>query len=145
MTTCSTWSTIPTALSANAYLGSGPIVDALDEGADVVLTGRVADASLFAAPVLHAHGWPADDWDRVAHALVAGHLLECAGQLTGGYFADPGVHDVAGLAELGFPFADVGRRRVGRGVEAPGHGRRRRHAHVHASSCSTKCTTPAPT
>ena len=99
----------PDALSANVYLGSGPIVDALDDGADVVLTGRVADASLFAAPVLHAHGWPADDWDRVAHALVAGHLLECAGQLTGGYFADPGVHDVSGLAELGFPFADVGR------------------------------------
>ncbi len=97
----------PTALSANVYLGSAPIVAALDRGADVVLTGRVADASLFAAPVLHAHGWPADDWDRVAQALVAGHLLECAGQLTGGYFADPGVHDVDGLAELGFPYADV--------------------------------------
>ena len=98
----------PDALSANAYLGSGSIVAALDDGADIVLTGRVADASLFAAPVLHAHAWPADDWDRVARALVAGHLLECAGQLTGGYFADPGVHDVAGLAELGFPYADIG-------------------------------------
>jgi hypothetical protein len=97
----------PAALSANAYLGCAPIVDALDDGADVVLTGRVADASLFAAPLLHAHGWPANDWDRVAHALTAGHLLECAGQLTGGYFADPGFYDVAGLAELGFPFADV--------------------------------------
>jgi hypothetical protein len=97
----------PAALSANAYLGSAAIVQALDAGADVVLTGRVADASLFAAPVLHAHAWPADDWDRVAHALVAGHLLECAGQLTGGYFADPGIDDVSGLAELGFPFADV--------------------------------------
>jgi hypothetical protein len=97
----------PAALSANVYLGSAPVVEALDRGADVVLTGRVADASLFAAPVLHAHGWPPDDWDRVAQALVAGHLLECAGQLTGGYFADPGVHDVDGLAELGFPFADV--------------------------------------
>jgi hypothetical protein len=96
------------ALSANAYLGSGPIVAALDDGADIVVTGRVADASLFAAPVLHAHSWATDDWDRLAHALVAGHLLECAGQLTGGYFADPGRHDVAGLAELGFPFADVG-------------------------------------
>ena len=97
----------PGALSANAYLGSAPIVEALDDGADVVLTGRVADASLFAAPVLHTHRWPRDDWDRTAQALVAGHLLECAGQLTGGYFADPGVHDVDGLAELGFPFADV--------------------------------------
>jgi hypothetical protein len=97
----------PTALSANAYLGSAPIVAALDEGADVVLTGRIADASLFAAPVLHTHRWPRDDWARIAHALVAGHLLECAGQLTGGYFADPGTHDVPGLSELGFPYADV--------------------------------------
>lgn len=96
------------ALSANAYLGSREIVEALDGGADVVITGRVADASLFAAPVLHRYSWRSDDWDRRAHALAAGHLLECAGQLTGGYFADPGRHDVPGLAELGFPFADIG-------------------------------------
>jgi len=98
----------PGAISANAYLGSEGIVQALDDGADVVVTGRVADAALFAGPLVHAHGWAMDDWEHLAAALAVGHLLECAGQVTGGYFADPGVHDVAGLADLGFPFADVG-------------------------------------
>ena len=97
----------PAVIAAHAYLGGDAIVRALDDGADVVVTGRVADASLFAAPVWHAHGWRADNWRALAGALTAGHLLECAGQLTGGYFADPGVVDVPGLAELGFPFADV--------------------------------------
>jgi hypothetical protein len=97
----------PDAISANAYLGSEGIVRALDDGADVVVTGRVADAALFAGPLMHAHGWALDDWDHLASALAAGHLLECAGQVTGGYFADPGINDVAGLAALGFPFADV--------------------------------------
>ena len=96
------------AISANAYLGSEGIVEALDDGADVVVTGRVADAALFAAPLVHAHGWAMDDWEHLAAALAVGHVLECAGQVTGGYFADPGVNDVAGLADLGFPFADVG-------------------------------------
>ena len=98
----------PDAISANAYLGSEGIVHALDDGADVVVTGRVADAALFAGPLVHAHGWTLDDHEHLASALAAGHLLECAGQVTGGYFADPGVNDVAGLADLGFPFADVG-------------------------------------
>ncbi len=98
----------PDAISANAYLGSEGIVRALDDGADVVVTGRVADAALFAGPLVHAHGWTLDDREHLAPALAAGHLLECAGQVTGGYFADPGVNDVAGLADLGFPFADVG-------------------------------------
>jgi Acyclic terpene utilisation family protein AtuA len=98
----------PDAISANAYLGSDGIVHALDDGADVVVTGRVADAALFAGPLVHAHGWTLDDREHLASALAAGHLLECAGQVTGGYFADPGVNDVAGLADLGFPFADVG-------------------------------------
>jgi hypothetical protein len=97
----------PDAVSANAYLGSDGIVTALDRGADVVVTGRVADASLFAAPIIHAHGWSLEDSDRLADALTVGHLLECAGQLTGGYFADPGVKDVPDLADLGFPMADV--------------------------------------
>ena len=94
-------------VSANAYLGGGAIVNALDRGAPVVVTGRVADASLFAAPARHAYHWGADDWPALAGALTAGHLLECAGQLTGGYFADPGFVDVPGLAELGFPYADI--------------------------------------
>jgi hypothetical protein len=95
------------AVSANAYLGGDAIADALDRGADVVVTGRVADASLFAAPARHAYQWGVDDWPALAGALTAGHLLECAGQLTGGYFADPGFVDVPGLAELGFPYADI--------------------------------------
>ncbi|MEB2496999.1 acyclic terpene utilization AtuA family protein [Burkholderia cenocepacia] len=94
-------------VSANAYLGAAPIVDALAAGADVVLTGRVADPSLFAAPVIHAFGWRMDDWDRLGQATVVGHLLECAGQVTGGYFADPGYKDVPNLARLGFPIGEV--------------------------------------
>ena len=94
-------------VSANAYLGAAPIVDALAAGADVVLTGRVADPSLFAAPLIHAFGWRMDDWDRLGQATVVGHLLECAGQVTGGYFADPGYKDVPDLARLGFPIGEV--------------------------------------
>ncbi len=94
-------------LSANAYLGAGPIVDALRGGAYVILTGRVADPSLFLAPLIHEFGWPVDDWNLMGQGTVIGHLLECAGQLTGGYFADPGYKDVPNLARLGFPFAEV--------------------------------------
>ncbi|MBJ9895357.1 acyclic terpene utilization AtuA family protein [Burkholderia cenocepacia] len=94
-------------VSANAYLGAAPIVDALAAGAAVALTGRVADPSLFAAPLIHAPGWRRDDWDRLGQATVVGHLLECAGQVTGGYFADPGYKDVPNLARLGFPIGEV--------------------------------------
>jgi hypothetical protein len=94
-------------LSANAYLGAGPIVEALAGGADVVITGRVADSSLFLAPLVHELDWRPDDWTRLARGAIAGHLLECAGQVTGGYFADPGRKDVAGLARLGFPIGEV--------------------------------------
>jgi hypothetical protein len=97
----------PEMVSANAYLGAGPIAAALDDGADVVVTGRVADASLFVGPLIHAHRWSATDWDRMATAVAIGHLLECGAQLCGGYFAQPGVHDVPGLADLGFPLAEV--------------------------------------
>jgi len=94
-------------IAANAYLGAEPIRDALALGADVVITGRVADPSLFLGPMMHAFGWRADDWPRIAAGTALGHLLECAGQVTGGYFADPGVKDVEGLDRLGFPFAEV--------------------------------------
>ncbi|VVE14339.1 ABC transporter substrate-binding protein [Pandoraea pneumonica] len=94
-------------VSANAYLGASGIVDALAAGADIVLTGRVADPSLFAAPLIHAFGWSMDDWRTLGQATVVGHLLECAGQVTGGYFADPGAKDVADLARLGFPIGEV--------------------------------------
>ena len=95
------------ALSANAYLGCGPIVEALAQGADVVLTGRVADPSLFLAPMAHEFGWALDDWERLGKGTAIGHLLECAGQVTGGYHADPGFKDVQDLANLGFPIAEV--------------------------------------
>jgi hypothetical protein len=94
-------------ISANAYLGTAPIVEALEGGADIVLTGRVSDASLYLAPLIHEFGWSADDWDKLGQGTVIGHLLECAGQLTGGYFADPGYKDVPNLAWLGFPLAEV--------------------------------------
>jgi hypothetical protein len=94
-------------ISANAYLGAEPIVEALAQGADVVITGRVADSSLFLAPLVHEHGWLADDWTRRARGAAAGHLLECAGQITGGYFVDPTFKDVPDLARLGFPIGEV--------------------------------------
>lgn len=94
-------------ISANAYLGCEPIVRALAAGAQVVVTGRVADPSLFLAPLVHEFGWALDDWERLGRGTVVGHLLECAGQVTGGYFADPGVKPVPDLARLGFPLAEV--------------------------------------
>ncbi len=93
--------------SANAYLGIAGIVAALQGGADVVITGRVGDPALFLAPLVHEFGWAMDDWDRLGKGTVVGHLLECAGQITGGYFADPGYKDVPNLARLGFPIAEV--------------------------------------
>ncbi|MFJ3044864.1 acyclic terpene utilization AtuA family protein [Herbaspirillum chlorophenolicum] len=94
-------------ISANAYLGIAPIVEALEGGANVVVTGRVADPALVLAPLVHEFGWAADDWDKLGQGTLVGHLLECAGQITGGYFADPGKKDVAGLARLGFPIGEV--------------------------------------
>jgi hypothetical protein len=94
-------------VSANAYVGAAPIVEALAQGAQVVVTGRAADPSLFVAAQAHAFGWRLDDWPMIGCATLVGHLLECAGQVTGGYFADPGRKDVAGLAMLGFPIAEV--------------------------------------
>ena len=94
-------------ISANAYLGVEPIVQALAQGADIVITGRVGDPALFLAPMVHEFGWALDDWDRLGKGTAIGHLLECAGHLTGGYFADPGYKDVRGLARLGFPLAEI--------------------------------------
>jgi hypothetical protein len=96
-----------TIVSANAYLGVEGIVAALADGADVVITGRVADPALFMAPLVHEFGWRMDDWATLGRGTVVGHLLECAGQITGGYFADPGMKDVRDLARLGFPLAEV--------------------------------------
>jgi hypothetical protein len=95
-------------LSANAYLGAEPIAEALSAGADIVITGRASDPALFLAPMIHAFGWAMDDWNLLGQGTVAGHLLECAGQITGGYFADPGYKDIPDLARLGFPIGEVG-------------------------------------
>ena len=95
-------------VSANAYLGVAPIIEALQAGADIVITGRVADPALFIAPLVYEFGWSLDDWNLMGQATVIGHLLECAGQVTGGYFADPGFKDVPGVGHLGFPIAEVG-------------------------------------
>jgi hypothetical protein len=94
-------------ISANAYLGADPIVQALAQGAQIVVTGRVADPALFLAPLIHEFGWSSTDWDRLGKGIMVGHLLECAAQVTGGYFADPGYKDVPDLARLGFPLAEV--------------------------------------
>ena len=95
-------------LSANAYLGAEPMAKALAAGADIVITGRASDPALFLAPMIHAFGWAMDDWNLLGQGTVAGHLLECAGQITGGYFADPGYKDIPDLARLGFPIGEVG-------------------------------------
>ncbi|MCK1788203.1 DUF1446 domain-containing protein, partial [Pseudomonas sp. TNT11] len=94
-------------ISANAYLGVDGILDALRAEADVVITGRVADPSLFLAPQMFEFGWAAHDWPRLGRGTLVGHLLECAGQVSGGYFADPGFKDVDDLARLGFPLAEI--------------------------------------
>lgn len=94
------------ALFANAYLGARPIVEALADGADIVITGRVADASLFLAPLVHEHGWAWDDWDRLAAGVTAGHLLECSGQVTGGNYSGAWWENPDPL-HIGFPIGEV--------------------------------------
>jgi hypothetical protein len=94
-------------ISANAYLGCEPIVEALKLGADIVITGRVSDPALFLAPLMYEFDWSASDWKLLSQGILAGHLLECAAQVTGGYFADPGYRDVPNLENLGFPIAEV--------------------------------------
>ncbi len=94
-------------ISANAYLGADALLPALASPAQVILTGRVADPALFLAPLMHRFGWRADDWPQLGQGVLVGHLLECAGQVSGGYIADPGQFDVPGLEDLGFPLAEV--------------------------------------
>ncbi|HEX9548661.1 MAG TPA: acyclic terpene utilization AtuA family protein [Acidimicrobiales bacterium] len=94
------------ALFANAYLGAAPIVRALDAGAQIVITGRVADASLFVAPLVHEFGWAWDDWDRLAAGVVVGHLLECSGQVTGGNYSGRW-WDNPDPVRIGFPIGEV--------------------------------------
>lgn len=94
-------------VGANAYIGSDALLPALQAGADVVIAGRVSDPALVVAPLRNHYGWAEDDWARLGAGTVAGHLLECGMQITGGYFADPGRKDVPRLAECGFPIAEI--------------------------------------
>lgn len=100
-------SELPHVYSANAYLGADPIVEALTEGADIVITGRVADPSLFLAPMMYEFGWKSDDWARKGAGQTIGHLIECAGYVTGAHYADPPYRNVPGLSHLGFPLAEI--------------------------------------
>jgi hypothetical protein len=112
-------------LFANAYLGAQPIAEALARGADIVLTGRVADAALTLGPLAHEFGWKWDDWDRMAAGLTLGHLLECSGQGSGGNFGSAGEWaKVPDYAHLGYPIAEVSE--DGRAIftKAPGTGGR---------------------
>lgn len=114
-------------LFASAYLGAQPIVEALASGADIVLTGRVADAALFLAPLIHEFGWSFGDYDRLAQGLTVGHLLECSGQGSGGnfnsYLAD-GWESVPDLAHIGYPIAEVQEDGTAIICKAPGTGGR---------------------
>ena len=92
---------------ANAYLGADNIVEALRQGADIVLTGRVADCSLFLAPMIHEFGWAQDDWNLLGQGQVCADMVECGANVSGGFFADPGYKDVPDLGNLGYPFLDM--------------------------------------
>jgi len=94
-------------VSAEAYLGAKEIVEALKNGADVVITTRIADACLYLGPLAYEFEWSFEDWDSLARGIVVGHLLECGSQVAGGYFADPEYKDVPDLANLGNPIAQV--------------------------------------
>ena len=92
---------------ATVYQGAFEIAQAIRAGAQIVVTGRVADPSLALGPALAHFGWDREDWDALAGATMAGHLLECGAQVTGGYFCDPGMKDVPGLDDVGFPLAEI--------------------------------------
>ena len=106
-------------VSANAYLGAAPIVEALREGARIVITGRVADASLTVAPTIFEFGWQWDDWDLLAGATVAGHLIECGAQATGGLWCN---YQSVDLAEVGYPIASIDRHGAFRLTKTPDSG-----------------------
>ena len=91
--------------SANAYLGARPVAEALAGGAQIVLCGRITDTALALAPLVHEHGWAADDWDRLAAGTIAGHILECGAQATGGNFTR--FWEVPELWNVGYPIAEV--------------------------------------
>lgn len=94
-------------VSANAYIGAAGIVQALEAGADIVITGRAADPSLFLGPMMYEFGWSFEDTELIGKGTIGGHLMECGAQITGGYFADPGYKEVTELWNVGFPIMEV--------------------------------------
>jgi hypothetical protein len=94
-------------ISANAYIGAVPVVEALERGATFILGGRLADPSPYVGAICHRNGWALDDWDKVGQATLAGHLLECGTSVSGGNFTDPPYNPVEDLLEIGFPWARV--------------------------------------
>lgn len=109
-------------ITANAYLGAPPIVQCLRDGADIVVTGRVADPSLFLAPLMYEFGWAEEDWDLLGAGTIIGHLLECGTLATGGYYADGRGRQVPGAARVGLPIAHVTEDLEVRLTKAPGTG-----------------------
>lgn len=94
-------------LSANAYLGIDALLPALESDANIIITGRVADPSLFLAPQVYHFNWSKEDYNKLGQGTVNGHLLECAGQVSGGYFADGNKKSVSDIAHIGFPYAEI--------------------------------------
>lgn len=109
-------------ISANAYLGCEPIVLALAEGADVVITGRVADPALFLAPLVYEFNWEMNNYQLLGKGTLVGHLMECAAQVCGGYFADPGKKEIPALWDIGFPIAVVDEKGNGNITKVDGTG-----------------------
>lgn len=114
---------------ANAYLGAAPLVQALEQGADIVITGRVADAALFLAPLIHEFGWRLDarseeEWNLLAQGLTVGHLLECSGQGSGGNFGGLDWQEIPDIGHIGYPIAEVSEDGTAIITKAPGTGGR---------------------
>ncbi|MGE0799563.1 MAG: acyclic terpene utilization AtuA family protein [Lautropia sp.] len=94
-------------VAANVYLGAEGIVDALQRGADIVITGRVGDCSLFLGPMIHEFGWSLDDWETLGRGQIGADMVECGANVSGGFFADPGYKEVPELWNLGYPFIEI--------------------------------------
>ena len=129
-------------LTANAYLGCWGIVDALERGADIVITGRVTDAAIVCGPAAWHHGWTRTDWNALAGAVVAGHVIECGTQATGGNYSF--FTEIPGLERAGFPWAEIARGRLLRDRQARRHRRRGldRHRDVAAALRDRRARVP---
>ncbi len=137
-------------VTANAYIGCWGIVEALNQGADIVITGRATDAAVVAGPAAWHHGWTRDDWDALAGAIVAGHVIECGGQATGGNYSF--FTEIADMTYPGFPWAEVaadGSSVIGKHASTGGEVSVGTITSQLRPSCASSCRrtrpTPAPT